>query len=50
MRSTEYYIKKTNKQKNRPTEPLDKWQKQSYIDKITQKVYTYTLTKREKGK
>ena len=43
-------LKNRKKTKNGQSEPEDKWQKQSYTDKITQEAHTYTLTKREKEK
>ena len=45
--STKNYTKKT--QKNGQSEPQDKWQKQSYTDKITQRsIHIDTKGKREK--
>ena len=37
-----------DKQKNRQSEPQDKWQKQSYTDKITPRsIYIHTHKKRK---
>ena len=43
--------KKTPKNKNGPTEPQDKWWKQSHTDKITQRsIYIHTQKKRKRKK
>ena len=46
--SAKQYTKKTNK--NGQTEPQDKWQNKAIQRKSHKEAYTYTLTKREKGK
>ena len=41
---------KKQKNQNELTDPYDKWLKQTYTGKIHKEAYTYTFTKREKGK
>ena len=53
--SSKNYTRKKKKQhtKSRQSEPQDKWQKQSYTDKMTQRnihIHTYKKRKREKKK
>ena len=48
--SSKNYTKKNPKQ-NGQSEPLDRWQKQSYTDKITQRsIHIHTQKKRERKK